>query len=134
KKFTRKIRLVAVSQMAAVGEIHRQHLIARLEHRKIDSHVRAAARMRLDVGMFGMEELERAFESQLLNGIDVFASAIPTLLGITYGIFVRKHRSLRFQNCGADEILARDQLDIFLLPLAFRFKGAGDEWVLGFES
>src|SRR2546430_204093 len=120
--------------MTAMGEIHRQHLIARLEHRKIDSHVRTAARMRLDIGMFGMEELERALDSQLLDGVDVFASTIPTLLGITFGVFVCKDRSLRFQNCRTDKILARDQLDIFLLALAFQFKGAGDEWVLGFES
>ena len=43
EKFARKIRFVAVSQMPAVGEIHRQHFIAGLQHRKIDSHVRAAA-------------------------------------------------------------------------------------------
>ena len=43
EKFAGKIRFVAVSQMPAVGEIHRQHFIPWLQHRKIDSHVRAAA-------------------------------------------------------------------------------------------
>ena len=81
-----------------------------------------------------MKELERALDGQLLDSINVLASAIPALFRITFGVFVCEDRSLRFQNCRADKILAGDQLDIFLLALAFQFKGAGDEWVLGFES
>ena len=77
KKFAGEIRLVAVGQMPAVAQIHREHLVAGFEHGEIDGHVRLAAGMRLDVGVFRAEQFFRAVNRQLLDRVNVFAAAIP---------------------------------------------------------
>ena len=49
-----------VGQMTAVREVHPEHRVARLQQREVHSHVRLRARVRLDVGVLGAEELFRA--------------------------------------------------------------------------
>ena len=120
KKFAGEIRLVAVGQMAAVAQIHREHLVAGFEHGKIDGHVRLAAGMRLDVGVFRAEQFFRAVNGELLDGVNVFAAAIPAFLRQALGVFVREHGALGFQHRRADKIFAGDQLDVFLLAHAAR--------------
>ena len=126
EKFAGEIRLVAVGQMPAVAQIHREHLVAGLEHGEINGHVRLAAGMRLDVGVLRAEQFFRAVNRQLLDDVNVFAAAIPAFFGIALGVFVREHRALGFQDGRADKIFAGDQLDVFLLALAFVFDGGGD--------
>ena len=75
-----EIRLVAVGQMAAVAQVHGEHLVAGLEEGEIDGHVGAAAGVGLDVGVLGAEELLGAVDGQLLDHIHVLAAAIPALL------------------------------------------------------
>jgi hypothetical protein len=74
-----EIRLVAVREMAAMGQIHRQHLVAGLEHGEINGHVRLAAGVRLDVGVFRAEQFFRAVNGELLHDVNVFAAAVPAL-------------------------------------------------------
>ena len=119
KKLAGEIRLVAVRQMAAVAQIHSQHLVARFQHGKINCHVRAGAGMRLDVRVFGAEKFFGAINCELLNRVNVLAAAIPTFFRIAFGVFVREHRTLRFHDSGRSKIFRRDQLDVFLLPRAF---------------
>ena len=75
-----EIRLVAVRQMAAVAQVHGEHLVAGLEEGEIDRHVRAAAGVRLDVGVLGAEQLLGAVNGQLLDGVHVLAAAVPAFL------------------------------------------------------
>ena len=107
-------------------QIHGQHLVSGLEHREINGHVRAAARMRLHVGVFGPKQFLGAVDGQLFDRIYMLAPAVPTFLGVTFGVFVGERRSLRFHHGQAGEILAGDELDVFLLPLAFLFDGLVD--------
>ena len=79
--------------------------------------------MRLDVGVFRAEQFFRAVNRQLLDHVHVFAAAIPAFLGIALGVFVRQHRALRLHDGRADKIFAGDQLDVFLLALAFVLDG-----------
>ena len=51
-EFAGEIRRMAVGEMAAVGEVHGQDLVARLEHGEVDGHVRLRAAVRLDVDVF----------------------------------------------------------------------------------
>jgi len=105
--------------MPAVGEVHRQDFVARLNGREIDRHVRLGAAMRLNVDMLGAKQSFAAIYRQLLGNIDVFATAIPALFRITLGVFVREHRTLRFHHRRAGEVFAGDKFNIFLLAQAF---------------
>ena len=126
EKFAGKIRLVAMRQVPAVRQIHRQHFVAGLQHGKINGHVRAAAGVRLDVHVFRAKKFFRAVNRKLLDRVNVFAAAIPAFFRITLGVFVRQHRALRLQNRGADKIFDCDQLDVFLLAQFFEVNGLGN--------
>ena len=76
--------------------------------------------MRLDVDVFAAEKLLRAIDRELLDGVDVLATAVPAFPGITFGVFVGQHAALRFHHRAAGEIFRRDQLDVFALPFFFR--------------
>src|SRR5437016_11317820 len=95
KEFAGKIGFVAVSEMPAVAEIHRQNLVARLEEREIYRHVCAAAAVWLDIRVLGAEEFSSAVDRQLLGGVHVFTTAIPALARVAFGVFVGQHRTLR---------------------------------------
>ncbi len=70
--------------------------------------------------MFGAEKAFRAIDRQLLGHVHVFATAVPALSRITFGVFVSQNTALCFHDRAAGEILRSDQLDIFALPLFFR--------------
>ena len=78
-KLAGEIRRMAVSEMAAVREIHRQNLVARFQHRKIDRHVRLRAAVRLDVHVLAAKQSLRAINRQLFGRIDIFTAAIPSV-------------------------------------------------------
>ena len=126
KKFAGEICLVAVRQMAAVAQIHRQHFVAGFQHGKINRHVRAGTGVRLDIGVFGAENFLCAVNRELFDGINVFATAIPAFFGIAFGVFVRQHRALRLHDGRTGEIFAGDHLDVFLLALAFMVNRLGN--------
>ena len=125
EEFAGEIGLVAVREMAAVAEVHRQHLVAGLEHGEIDGHVRAGAGVRLHVGVLGPEELLGAVNGELFDLVHVFAPAVPAFLGVTFRVLVREHGALGFHDGGAGEIFRGDELDVFLLAAAFGFDVVG---------
>ena len=88
-KLAGKIRGMAVREMAAVGEIHRENLVARFNIGEINRHVRLRTAVRLDVDVLAAEKQFRAIDRELLDGIDVFAAAIPAFPGITFRVFIR---------------------------------------------
>ena len=53
----REVQLHAVRQVAALGEVHRQDGVADLQRGEVDGLVGRRARVRLDVGVLGAEEL-----------------------------------------------------------------------------
>ena len=79
-----------MGEMAAMGEIHRQNLVAWFEHREIDRHVGLRAAVRLNVHMVAAEQSLGAIDRQLLGNIDIFAAAIPTFPRLAFGVFVRQ--------------------------------------------
>ena len=72
-----EIRRMTVGEVAAVGEVHGQDPVAGIEHGEIDRGVRLGAGVRLHVGVVGAEKLPDAVEGELLDDIDVLASAVP---------------------------------------------------------
>ncbi len=122
-KFAGKIRGMAVGEMAAVGEVHRQNLVARLQHREVNGHVRLRAAVRLDVYVFAAEQPLRTVDRELLDGVDVLTAAVPAFARIALGILVRQDAALRLHHRAARKIFGGDQLDVFKLPFFFRHDG-----------
>ena len=76
--------------------------------------------MRLYICIITSEHFLGAGYGQFLGYVHVFAAAVPTFSGVTFGVFVGEHGALHLHYGGAGKILAGDQFDIFLLPLFFQ--------------
>ncbi len=72
---TGEIGLVAMGEMAAVGKIHGEDLVARLEHGKIDGGIGLRAGVRLHIHVITAEEFLRAVDGQLLDDVHILATA-----------------------------------------------------------
>ena len=115
----REIQLVAVSQVAAMGEIEAHDGVAGLEDRCIRRLVRLRAGVRLDVHVFGFEELFRPFAGQGLHFVGIFAAAVVTLAGIAFGVLVGEDAARSLEDRFGGEVLACDQLELAILPARF---------------
>ena len=82
--------------------------------------------MRLDVGVIGAEELLRAVDRQLLDPVHDLAAAVVALSGKSFRVLVRERRAHRFEDGRRHEVLARDQLDPFVLAGDLLLDQAGD--------
>ena len=121
---------VAVGEVAAVAEVHAEHLVARLQHGGVDGEVGLRAGVRLHVGVLGAEELLGALDGQHLDLVDLFAAAVPAPARIALGVLVGEHAALGLEHGRVGEVLGGDQLDVVLLAREF----AGDGGVnLGIE-
>jgi hypothetical protein len=111
-----EVGLGAVGQMAAVGQAHAQHRIARLtqghEHRRVG----LGARVRLHIGIVGAEQLLARSMAKALGDVHVLAAAVVALGRIALGVLVGQHRALRLHHARARIVLGGDQLDVLLLP------------------
>ena len=112
--------------MAAMGQVHAEDRVARLEHREIDGHVGLRPRMGLDVHMVRAEELLGALDRQRLDHIHVLAAPIVAATGIPFRVLVGHERALRGQDRQAGEVLRRDQEDLFALAAALLPDGLVD--------
>ena len=85
---TRKRELGTVRKMAASRKRHAQNDGTRIEERKIGCRVSADTRMRLHVGVPGPKHLAGTIARDRLDGVDVGATTVITLAGITFGVLV----------------------------------------------
>ncbi len=81
--------------------------------------VHLAARVRLNVGKFGAEELLGAFDGQFFHDVDILAAAIIALARIAFGIFVGEDGTLRFENSARNDVFRGNQLDFMALTTEF---------------
>jgi hypothetical protein len=103
-----EVQAHAVRQMAAMGEIHRQDGVARVKQRAVNGGVGLRARVRLDVGVIGAEQLLRACYSKSLNDVDVPASAAVALTRIAFRELVHEYRTLRLDDRRMGVVLRRN--------------------------
>jgi len=103
-----EVERMAVRQVATVGKIHAQHGVARLQGGHVDGDVCGGAGMRLDVGVFGAEQLLGAIDRELLDLVGVFAAAVVTLAGIAFGVLVGEDGAHGFENGFGDEVFGGD--------------------------
>jgi hypothetical protein len=77
--------------------------------------------MRLHIGIFGTIKLTEPFNGQVLHPINHFATAVITVTGVAFGIFVGETGAHGFHHLVADEILGRNELNAPKLALLFMF-------------
>ena len=111
----RQVRLGAVGQVAAGGEVHGEEGVAGLQQRQEHGLVGLAAGVRLDVGEAGAEELAGALDRQVLGDVDELAAAVVAPARIALGVLVGQHRALGLEHGAADDVLGGDQLDLVAL-------------------
>ena len=120
-------------QVSAMRQIHAQDLIAVLDRREIDGHVRLRAAVRLHIRMIRAEQLLRAIDRRLLDYICPFTAAVVAFAGIAFGIFVGEDGAGRFEHGFANKVFAGDQFKAVSLARDFVVNGAGDQWI-GFSK
>ena len=74
--------------MTAMREVETEELVARLHHGHEYGHVGLRARVGLYVGILSSEKFLDAVDGKLFGFVDYLTSAIVTVAGIAFGIFV----------------------------------------------
>ena len=115
----RKIELVAVREVAAVGEVEPHDGVAGLQHGCVGGLIGLRSGVRLDVDVFGVEELFRAVAREVLHLVGVLAAAVVALARIAFGVLVGEDAAGGFEDGFGGEILAGDQLDLAVLTARF---------------
>ncbi|MNN20665.1 hypothetical protein D3C81_1339560 [compost metagenome] len=117
--------LGTVGQVAAVGQAHAQQGVASLQQGQVDRRVGLGARVWLDVGITGTEQLLGAVDGQLLDHIDMLAAPVVTLARVAFGVLVGQFGALGLHHLGAGVVFRSDQLDVVFLALHFTADGRG---------
>ena len=110
--------------MSAVGEVHAEDPVARLQQRRIHGHIRLRAGVWLDVCVVRAEQPRHALDRQTLDLIDVLAAAIVARARIALGVFVRQVAANSLHDGLTREILGRDQLQMVALALQLARHGS----------
>ena len=118
--------LGAVGEVAAVRQRHRQHRVAGLQERAVDGEVGVGARVRLQVGVLGAEQLLGPVDADLLGPVDHLAAAVVALARVALGVLVAQRAAERGQHRRRGEVLARDQLQPAAQPVQLVEDHAGD--------
>ena len=82
--------------------------------------------MRLYVGSIGTKNLLDPVNGQLFGNVNIFAAAVITLAGVTFGVFVGELRALRCHNGWRGVVFTGDQLDVLFLAGVFSLDGSKD--------
>jgi hypothetical protein len=108
----------AMGEVAAVGEVHAQDPVARLEDAEVGGHVGLCARVGLDVDVLGArEERERPLDGQVLRHVHELAAAVVALPREALRVLVGEPRALRLEDRRVHVVLAGDQLDLVALAV-----------------
>ena len=119
-----------VGQMTALAEAHAHDGIAGVEHSEVYDLVSLRAGVGLDVGVLGAEQLARTLARDILGDIHGVAAAVVALAGIALGILVCEHGAHSRHNCGRNDVLAGDQLEIMLLALELQSHRVADLFIV----
>src|SRR5215212_2593483 len=115
---SREVELHPVREVPAVGEVHGQNLVARVEERRVSRLVGLAPRVRLHVHVLGTEESLRPFDGEVFHLVYLLAAAVVALAWIALSVLVCEHRALSRQDGGRGKVLAGDEL--YGVALAFQ--------------
>ena len=125
----RHVELHAVREVAAVGQRQAHDRVAGPQQRVVDGRVGLGARVRLDVGVLGAEQLLGAVDRQLLGDVDVLAAAVVAAPGIALGVLVGQHAALALEDGLGHEVLGGDHLERALLAGQLEAQDVGDQGI-----
>ena len=117
---------VTVGEVPAVGEVQAEDRVSRFQKGEIGLHVGLGPRVRLHVGVVGVEEQFGALDGQPLGDIHMFAAAVVAAAGIALGVLVHEHGVLGLEDGLAREVLRGDELELLALTPGFEKYGPGD--------
>ena len=123
----------AVRQVAAGGQRHAHHGLARLDEREVDGEVGRRARVGLDVGVVGAEQGPGARGAQRLDLIDDLLALVVALAGIALAVLVGQDRAGRGEHGGRRIVLRGDQPDLVVLPALLGDDQVGDLGIDGMQ-
>ena len=123
--FARHVHRAAVGQVPAVGQIHAQHGVARLQQGKIHGQIGLGARVGLHVGVLGAEQFTGTAAGDILHLVHIGAAAVIAVAGITLGVLIGQHRAHGGQHRRRDDVLRGDQLDVAALAGKLPLHGVG---------
>ena len=125
-----EVQLHAVGEVAAVGQGQAQDLVAGGDHGGERGGVGLRAGVRLDVGVFGAEQVLDPVDRQLLGDVDVFAAAVVAAARVALGVLVGQDGALGFHDGARGEVLGGDHFQGAALAAEFLVQDGGD---LGIE-
>ena len=114
-----EVQRVAVREVSAVRQVHAHHGVAGLHRGQVHRQVGLCPGVRLHVRMVGAEQFLGARDRQRLGHVHELAPTVVALARVAFGILVRQHRALRFEDGAADEVLRGDEFESEFLPVAF---------------
>ena len=121
-----EVDLHAVREVAAVGQLEAEDLVARVDQRVQHGRVGLRAGVRLDVRVLGAEQLLGALDREVLGDVDLLAAAVVAAARVALGVLVGQHRALRLQDGARHEVLARDHLERVALARELAVEDGGD--------
>ena len=111
----RHVRLGAVGQVPAGGEVHREERVARLHQRQEHRLVRLAPECGWTLAKPAPNSLQARSIASRLGDVDELAAAVVAPARVALGVLVGHHRALRLEHGAADDVLGGDQLDLVAL-------------------
>ena len=94
-----KAQAMPVRQVAAVRKVEAENGVARLQNSRIGRGIGLRAGVRLHIDVLAAEELPRAVAGEVLHDVGILAATVVAASRIALGVFVRKDRAGRLQNC-----------------------------------
>ncbi len=89
--------------------------------------------MRLDIDVFGTENLLAPLNRQIFNGIRMLAAAVVPLTRVALGVFVGEQRPLGGKHRRTGEVFRGNQEQFFTLPDLFRLNRGIDLGIYRFQ-
>jgi hypothetical protein len=116
----------AVGQMSAMREAHAQYRVPRRQQGEVRRQVGLRPSVRLHIGVVGAEELPGPVARDVLDDVDLLATAVVALAGQAFSVLVGENGAGRLEHRGRREVLRRDELDGAALALELSLAGGRD--------
>jgi len=121
--FTGNVNRASVCQMSAVVKVHTHDGISGVTYCKLNGKVSLCSGMRLYVSIICSEQFLCSLDGKSFYYVYAIASAVVSLSGITFRIFIGQNASHGCHNRFAYPVLGSNQLDMAVLTLLFIYNG-----------
>ena len=117
--FAAHVQVHAMGQVTAFCQAHAHDGVAGLQQSQEHRLVGLRAGVGLNVGEIGAIQFFEPVNTQLLNNVDKFTTAVITLARVTLGVFVGQDRALESHDRRTGVVFRGDQLNVLFLPMRF---------------